>query len=393
MSAHRRPKPPRNPTLEREIKAADEKLDLVHCDRPLTDRERRCALLTLCRLGEEGVRLVPSRGHCFYKGFLRGFALEMRPESVVAPCVFPTHTMYSGLMVYPLRSGAQSDRLAGGREIPVGYFGQEQVRAQIMSAFATTEHLGDDPAAFVGVYQQIVQGEEDVRVEYYAVAQCNSDATGQALYADLCAAQENDVSLVEFFTAKRVQSCLEKQRRHRARCILRLIKACGLGPVLAETNSMSAMVQQIVSSPGTVDVFHNTIETLENGNFVLLSDMRSLRAITSSGTAIRERGKLGIALLRGPFDHNRPGSDAAFIGYPTYVGPQFRESFTPSSTTKRCAKVTWHGASVDHFALSSESCDKRTEEAWRKYEEQCGVGSERRVLLQPAQVVMSAVRE
>lgn len=254
----------------------------------------------------------------------RGFIMDMRDTAPLFDVGFPERSMFNGIMAFPLDKGENSSLLANGEEVPPGYFSSPLVRERIDKAITEEHMLGDDDTNYAGIFSTTVREGFSERTQYWAVVQCHSTKVSEKFFDALCknsvahreANSPGKVTWKAFFGNEAIFKMAEKQREHRARVICALVNACGLGTI-ADSTAIRDNVQYLLDSEHTIKLTTTGVERVDENSLSFLSDNISTRLVTKTGLILREPGKLGLSLLRGPWGTPSHPRD---VGFPCTTG-------------------------------------------------------------------------
>jgi len=425
MFAIKRMPSTRQAELDELIETAQGKigLGLVHSrDRTeLSSAELRFATTAMLMYANAAIRFAfgPNHACCGEFDVPRGFQFNVSLDAPLYATPFPERSMYNGVMAFPLDKGTWCHLTSKRKPIPPGYFSIAAVRQSIQSRLSEAEHLGDDDTNYAGIFSTTVREGFENRVQYWAVVQCHSTAVSEQFYNYLCEqeASHGDVARGAtryttwrsfFLKDQRVAEFVEQQRRHRAKVLCTLVRACGLGPI-AETTSETDNVQFLLDSPDTIHVSFNSIERIEAHDdsrlagdaLAYLSDMVSYKTIASSGTVLREPARLGLAILRGPWTRPKHPLDTGFpcsTGHRTAVRALRLAELSAADRAAMRPNETHFWEHADdrplNLNLATVEANRRDDRRWRKIESLLGYDKAHGLVdLRPVQVKLHSTAQ
>lgn len=428
MFSLRRRESPQKSEIAHLVATADKKISAVHVHSKskseLSVDEVRFAASCLMMHGDTAHRMSFSPNHASCGPFAvpRGFQFDVDIDAPLFVAPFPERRMFNGLMAFPLDAGVSSARSAQGGALSHAYFTQDALRKSVNRIIREDEHLGDDETNYAGIFSTTVRSGFENKLQFWAVVQCHSTALSEELFDYMCEkeARYSDVIAQRaasrrpedwtfstwrsfFLDDQRVAELLEAQRAHRAAVLVRLIRACGLGPV-AESRSTDDNVDFLLTSPHTIHSTFNCVEQIDEDKLAFLSDMYSRRAVTTRGLIVREAPTLPLALL--PGDAWSEPRDTDDTGFPCATGHREPVRYMTSSDFGKHETMAMANDSVHFWERSDDdrpfntnlvttSANSRDDRRWQKIERALGFsgGPIRVTSLQPVQVKLHSTEQ
>ena len=405
------------PELDHQLVLADKKIGvgLLHSNHrdELSRPEIRFAESCMLVYGSAALRFAfaPNHSNCGEYADPRGFIVNVSADAPLYATPFPERSMFNGVLAFPLEYGYACNRTAKGLPIPSGYFSHQVVRDSINQKILEDRDLGDDETNYAGIFSTTVREGFDNRVQYWAVVQCHNTDVSKQFHDYLCEQEARHRDVVSepkagsdkrsfatwrsfFLGNEKVADFMEQQQEHRARVMVRLLQACGLGPVCDSTD-IAENVSFILNCPHTVNVLINNVESIDENTLAYYSDMVSVKTVTDAGVAVREAGRLGIALLRGPLKKPRHPLDIAFpcaTGHRKSVRDMSLSEFSSREVEEMKVNEAqfWERAGVDrplNLNLATTEANVREDKRWAKIEVLLGYSAENGLVdLRPIQV-------
>ena len=368
-----------------------------------------------------------------------GFQFNMSPQSPVYSDPFSRRAMFNGLMAIPivdmpslsLRHFADprnrvSERLLEeiDNELDLGGPGDDTNFAGIFFTttrdahsenntfwLATQSHsltLSDRATELIVAAEpettdmvcersrEVIGVQNELRLEQYEQEFCVGSAAVNSKVSTIKPAPFTTVTKL-FFGDKEMSSIRQKQREHRAGIIAKIMKAASLvSPRLGSSGSVEASAKRILEARDLVEVTINDVDRVDKkdafNDVVYMSNMASIYDISVAGLPMRDAPRLGMKILRGPWNVDSVSEaqrevDRPFISVPVTTGMRQSNALRyETANTSIAASVSseseasgdvWHWTppkSGDcHFLLDGDNVRSRNaDRQWLKFEHACG---------------------
>jgi hypothetical protein len=368
-----------------------------------------------------------------------GFQFNMSPQSPVYADPFSRRAMFNGLMAIPI-----TDMPA----LSLRHFAdpRNRVSERMLEEIANDADLGGpgDDTNFAGIFSTTTRDAHSETVTFWVATQSHSLTIAERAAELIVAAEPDTTELVcersrelisiqnelrleqyeqefctgtpatntkisaartppfttvtkLFFSDKEMVSLRAKQREHRATVLAKLMKAASLvSPRLGSSSAVDTCAKRILDARDLVEVTINDVDRVDKkdafSDVVYMSNMASIYDISAAGLPMRDAPRLGLKILRGPWNvdavsETQREADRPFISVPVTTGMRQSNalryetaSTSIASSVSSASEISgdvWHWTppkSGDcHFLLDGENVRSRNaDRQWLKFEHACG---------------------
>lgn len=438
-------KPICDSSIASQLVEAETKIDSSRVLDPIGDESAMYAMTTMRLYGDFARAWLWSPNHTDNVAGEQplGFQFNMSPQSPVYPDPFSRRAMFNGMMAIPvdmpnisLRHFADPANRVSERmleeidnEADLGGPGDDTNFAGIFSTttrtaqsestvfwLATQSHsleiadqtyklLVDSEPESVEVAnersRELIKVQNQIRREQYERDNSVDGSSSTSSSLSLSKSQSNvPFTTVHklFFGEKEMQRLRAQQREHRARVLAKLMKSASIvSAKLGSSLSVEESAKKILASRDLVEITINDVDRVDKtdpySDIVYTSNMASIYDVTPNGVLMRDGPRLGLDILRGPWNidevaNAQRNAEKPFISVPVCTGMRQTNALRFETAEKQiCDSVScrslisgdvwlWKplSASADcHFLLEAENTRTRTaDQKWLKFETACG---------------------